>query len=397
MKSSRDQLALMAKAEAEKHLSEIEKELDQPEDYITEAIQHCEIKSTDKISRPVICLEIQSKNGYTTIGTFGNFGCAIGKAKSRKSGLCALFASAMVANGQVENVRASMPLDKGVVLYIDTEQEKYHVLQATKRISRLAGYAEDEHPKNLKVLGLRKYPPNRRLAIIEYLIENTENLGAVIIDGIRDLVNSINDEEEATKVTSKLLKWTEEKGIYLLTVLHQNKGDGNARGHLGTEIVNKGETVISVTKLEDDNLVSEVKSEFARNMDFEPFVFGFDENILPYIKEGYIKKTKTSKSTTVEPADFESTIHIKYLKEIFLADNKREYKRDLSTREMHSLIHKVFTNQGHKVSLSKARAFLQYQETEGFVVDRSERQERKASKYCLNDKYNDLKLGSFEY
>ena len=66
---------------------------------------------------------------------------------------------------------------------------------------------------DLTVYGLRSLKPSERLEIIEHAIYNTDNLGVVVIDGIKDLVTSINDESEATMIASKLLKWTEELGI----------------------------------------------------------------------------------------------------------------------------------------------------------------------------------------
>ena len=61
----------------------------------------------------------------------------------------------------------------------------------------------------------------------------------MVIDGIRDLVYDINSPSEATCVISKLMQWTDEYQIHLHTILHQNKSDENARGHIGTEINNK--------------------------------------------------------------------------------------------------------------------------------------------------------------
>ena len=44
------------------------------------------------------------------------------------------------------------------------------------------------------------------------------------------------------------MQWTSERGIHIQTVLHLNKGDDNSRGHIGTELNNKAETVLQVTK-----------------------------------------------------------------------------------------------------------------------------------------------------
>ncbi|MCU9931164.1 mobilization protein, partial [Escherichia coli] len=75
----------------------------------------------------------------------------------------------------------------------------------------------------------------------------------------------------ATMIVSKLMKWSEEKNILIVTVLHQNKGDNNARGHIGTELNNKAETVLSVSKSSDNEMVSIVQAEMCRNLEPESF------------------------------------------------------------------------------------------------------------------------------
>ena len=79
-------------------------------------------------------------------------------------------------------------------------------------------------------------------------IYRTENVGLVVIDGIRDMVYDINSSSESTKVISLLMTWTGERNIHIHTILHQNKGDEHARGHIGTELSNKAETVLQVEK-----------------------------------------------------------------------------------------------------------------------------------------------------
>ena len=56
------------------------------------------------------------------------------------------------------------------------------------------------------------------------------------------------------------MQWTDEYQIHLHTILHQNKRDENARGHIGTESNNKAETVIQIEKDKDDSKISKVES-----------------------------------------------------------------------------------------------------------------------------------------
>lgn len=256
-----------------------------PSNAIADRLGLAEIRATDKIEPPPIAWKQEIEGQEPTIlGTLGNFSLIIGKAKSRKSFFINIAVSAVLnTDGLMNQFKGELPEEKGKVLYFDTEQGKYHVQQALHRICRQIGV---DVPRNLQVFGLRKEKPSERLAMIDYAIKNTKGLGFVVIDGIKDLITSINDEEEATMIASKLLKWSEEFGIHIIVVLHQNKGDNNARGHIGTELQNKAETVLSVSKNEQVPQISIVKSEFCRNQEPEPFAFEIIDG-LPVVVEDY--------------------------------------------------------------------------------------------------------------
>ena len=163
-------------------------------------------------------------------------------------------------------------------------------LKVMKRILQLAGLPTETDCDRIQFLALRKYTPDERIAIIETAIYRTEGLGLVLIDGIRDLVYDINSPGEATCVISKLMQWTDERQIHLHTLLHQNKGDENARGHIGTELNNKAETVILIEKDKVDKEISKVEALHIRAMDFAPFGFRINEHSLPELVEDYEPK-----------------------------------------------------------------------------------------------------------
>ena len=147
-----------------------------------------------------------------------------------------------------------------------------------QRILRLAGLPTDREPEHLKFSHLRAIAdPNERREIIRYAIYNTPNVGLVVIDGIRDLMLDINNSTEATKLVGDLMQWTSEQNIHIQTVLHLNKGDDNARGHIGTELNNKAETVLQITK---DNTMLErsiVAPAIIRSKPLEKFAFWLKE------------------------------------------------------------------------------------------------------------------------
>lgn len=231
------------------------------------------------------------------IGTLGNFSASIGKAKSKKTFNVSAITAAALINGTVLHYRACFPEDKRKILYIDTEQGKNHCQIVLNRILRLAGLSKDSDADNLRMLALRKYSPEVRLAITEQAIGMIPDLGLVIIDGIRDFVYDINSPGESTEVISKLMRWTDDRQIHIHTILHQNKNDEHARGHVGTELNNKAETVLQITKSTQDGNISEVKAAHIRDRDFEPFAFRINDSVLPEVVDGYVfQQPKQEKS-----------------------------------------------------------------------------------------------------
>lgn len=257
---------------------------------IFELWEQARLLITDEVKIPPIVLRVDD----SIIGTLGNFSASTGKAKSKKTfNICALVAAAL-SNSAVLNYSASFPSGKRKILYIDTEQSPFHCKRVLKRILLLAELSTDIQPENLEFLSLRRYAPKIRLAIIEKAIYQTDGLGLVVIDGIRDLAYDINSPSEATDLITKLMQWTDERQIHIHTVLHLNKGDDNTRGHLGTELNNKAETILQVTKDEFDKNVSSVMAMCIRDMDFEPFAFRINADGLPELVADYQPKQPAS-------------------------------------------------------------------------------------------------------
>ena len=226
------------------------------------------------------------------IGTFGNFSASIGKAKSKKTFNVSAMAAAALSGEKVLMYEVSLPEDKKKILYVDTEQSKAHCKKTLARILALANLPEGTDNDRLEFLSLRKYTPKERIEIIECALATTEGIGLVIIDGVRDLLFDINAPLEATQITSILMRWTDEYQIHIHTILHQNKGDENARGHIGTEINNKAETVIQVEKDKTDENISKVSAVLTRAQTFPTFAFRINDHILPELVEDYVSEPK---------------------------------------------------------------------------------------------------------
>lgn len=244
------------------------------------------IDPTIPITKPPVCFKIRDyENGAIyekRLFTLGNFSAIIGKSKSKKSFLASAFLAAATKNGIIdEKILCDFPDGRNDVLLFDTEQSRYDAYVCSERVIRLTGI---KHPRNFISYDLREYSPRDRRDIIGYALKKHENsVGYVVIDGIADLVNSINDEEEAAKIVTLLMQWTTYYNCHITNIIHQNKNDNWATGWVGSLITKKSECVISVAKDDSDKYKSKVSCDFMRGVsDFDDFELEIYEG-MPHI------------------------------------------------------------------------------------------------------------------
>jgi hypothetical protein len=358
----------------DKVLNEIDQELEAESNELESKLNKYLIDVNEEIPPPEKAWEVRVETSYdfTVIGTLGNFSLIKGKAKSKKSFLVSMAISSAIGEGVLQNtLRSPLKVKNQNVLYFDTEQSKYHVQNAVKRISVQIGKAI---PNNLKTYTLRKESPSERFKMVEYAIENTPRLGFVVIDGIRDLITSINDESESTMMASKLLEWTEKYNMHIVTILHENPTGEKARGHLGTELTNKAETVITVEVDKDNKEVSIVKPTSCRNKPFEPFAFRIDENGIPEIIDDYeINMSNSSKKINILSIEDEQKFEV--IETLF--NNKSEYDYAELVEGLKSLIKSSY-RQYSGSGTNSVKSFIKESKEKGWLI-----QEQPKAKYTL--------------
>jgi hypothetical protein len=326
---------------------------------IEEIINESRVDYSERLEPPPVCLEIEVNNSKSIIATIGTFSVIIGKAKSRKTFLTSLLVSALLRKDNDNSmIKGSLSNDKKKIIFFDTEQPRYKVIEIQRRILNLAERTQTE---DFSIFCLRRYSTDQRINVIKKVIYETPGLGVIIIDGIRDLVFDINNSTEAVETTGRLMKWTDELNIHCLCVIHQNKGDTNARGHLGTELVNKGETIISVTKEEKEKSISIVEPEQCREKDFETFAIRVDDNKLPYVDNDWKAKDKDGKRISISPVNFELGVHRKLVADIF--ENQSQYKYS----ECCNMIRIMFAKNGTNFGECKSKEFLTYYQNEKMI------------------------------
>lgn len=291
--------------------------------------QEAQLDIDEEVSAPPVALYI----GNSPACTFGNFSASIGKAKGKKTFNVSAMVAAALTNSIFLEYRGNMPESQSNILYFDTEQSTYHAQRVFKRIARLTRLPNLQLKQRVRFLALRRYSVEDRIAMIDHMIRTTENVGLVVIDGIRDLMLDINNPREATVIVGLLMQWTEEFNLHIHTVIHQNKGDENARGHIGTEINNKAETVLKVEKDKHKESMSTVEAVFIRDVSFPSFAFQINSDSLPELVEGYTPEPKVSGKAAWDPYhDISEATHRIALEEAFPFDTTQLKRGDLTQR-----------------------------------------------------------------
>ena len=172
------------------------------------------------------------------------------------------------------------------VLYVDTEMERLNSAKVLRRVHWLCGWDMKQPNDRFNILWLKTMPKDdkvpafkQRFELIKKAIDALEP-DIMFIDGLRDLLQSINDEETATSILDYLSSTAEERHMCIWNALHQNpkaNSDGEdvkMRGWTGTELGNKvSDTLVSIKEKKAAGVTFTVKQVDARGKDLDDWKF----------------------------------------------------------------------------------------------------------------------------
>ena len=229
--------------------------------------------------------------------TIGGIQAISGQKKNGKSFVLTQLMAAILGNGNERTQRYLPGLTvpertieylghEPRVLYVDTEMEKLNSAKVLRRVHWLCEWDMKQPNDRFQVLWLKNMPRDdaekaheKRYRLIRNAIEEV-NPDIVFIDGIRDLLSSINDENNGVQILSELSTLAEERHMCIWNALHQNpRGDANSeegkmRGWIGTELGNKvSDTFISIKSKTQNGVSFTVKQQDARGKDIDDWKF----------------------------------------------------------------------------------------------------------------------------
>ncbi len=245
-----------------------------------------------------------------------------GKAKSGKTFVTSMMMAAASASEVLAFHRATFePLQ---VLWFDTEQSD----QSTQDIlrNRIVPLVCHPAPGPSPTMGGEMFPESlydifnvrteswtERLPLLMAAIDLCHP-DLVILDGVRDLVDDINNGQLAHDVTERLMQVAQQVRCCIVCVIHQNKAaeDRTLRGSIGTELTNKAFEVYECEKLPSRTFV--LTQKLTRKYDItESLYFTVDDSGLPR-QVGAPQETGLTKTVvTAESIARQTGLKAKYL------------------------------------------------------------------------------------
>lgn len=247
--------------------------------YLRRMEQEAEINPSEDLPYPPSAISagkktFRGKEYDIPICTYGNFAFIHSQPKSKKTFFVSLLASAYLT-GFNSHTGPLKGHPDGMLVHVDTEQGKFHAQKTFQRPTRMGNVKAD-----YRSFALRAYSPENRRDFIELFLDEND-VGLLIIDGMADLVNDVNDLDACNKAVGDLMRWSEEYNLSIITVIHSNFGSTKATGHLGSALSKKCETEIIIEPQEGGSVLAKCKA--SRNFSFEDMYFEVTDDGLPKV------------------------------------------------------------------------------------------------------------------
>lgn len=177
-----------------------------------------------------------------------------GQAGNHKSRLAAIICSAFIKSDDCQNELLdfkSHDHTEYTICYVDTERNlKDQFPFALQQIQVKAGYEKEDDPPELDYISLLEIKREERFEALDNYIQlirqKFDTHIIIILDVLTDCLVNFNDPKVSLELVDMMNTCINEHDITFICVIHENPGSDKARGHLGTEIMNKASTVMQV-------------------------------------------------------------------------------------------------------------------------------------------------------
>src|ERR1039458_7966868 len=214
-----------------------------------------------------------------------------GKAGQHKSRLAETICSAILRFSECDNDLLQFEKNSEIpfsVLYVDTERNlKEQFPYAIQEIERKSGFAKSENPENFYYISLLNIDRQARYQTLNDYLEHlrgkiTQQHLFIVLDVATDCISNFNHVDDSLKLIDMINISINNYDTTFLCIIHENPNGEKARGHLGTELLNKATTHLSISydsdKSSDNSEIIKVKCLKIRvKKKPEPYFIKYDE------------------------------------------------------------------------------------------------------------------------
>ncbi|GGX33834.1 toprim domain-containing protein [Aquimarina muelleri] len=185
-----------------------------------------------------------------------------GKAGVHKSRLAETICSALIKKESWETdvLHFRKNTQQAVsICYVDTERNLTEQFPyALQQILKKAGYQREDTPKDFDYISLLQVPRKDRFFALTSYIKRVKQMYAghviIILDVITDCIQDFNRSSDSMQLIDLMNDSINSEDVTFLALIHENPGSADkARGHLGTELLNKATTAIQIGFEKDSN------------------------------------------------------------------------------------------------------------------------------------------------
>lgn len=144
------------------------------------------------------------------------------------------------------------------VVYVDTERNISEQLPyAMQSIQLKAGYSKTDNPANFDNISLLQISRKDRFKALEeylkFIRKDSQEPFFIVLDVSTDCIEDFNKTDKSMELIDLMNIAINEHNVIFLCLIHENPGSDKARGHFGTELMNKASTVMQVGFEKDGN------------------------------------------------------------------------------------------------------------------------------------------------
>ena len=191
-----------------------------------------------------------SKGGIMTLCAKSGIG--------KSSVMEAFISSHLNAESDSLGVNLFLQEEHSKILFIDTERSKWEVHSAWSKLMKRANLKEEDTAvDDVIYASVKRLNVEQKRQYIDSILELNNDIGLVVFDGASDFLNNTNDMVESNKFIEWINNFND--NIALAFTIHTNPTDDKPRGHLGSELCRKSESVLNANRQGD---IYEITTDF---------------------------------------------------------------------------------------------------------------------------------------